>query len=269
MNTTLSIDKETVARNFSAAAQRYDAWANAQQHIACALAARIPAGPSPALIADIGCGTGFLSELLVLRYPGAQLLGIDIAPGMINHCRHRFANIPTARFATGDAEDATFLPSHIGLIASSCVAQWFADPASMWRLWSSHLAPGGVMAIVVLLRGSFEELTKTYWNALQRDFRGLHLQVRESLPGYLESAACRLRVRLCEEEKIRIFYENPSAALRSFQQIGAVLNGQPNHNLLKPGEVRRLLADYERHAASDGLVPVTYFVQYIVAEKAQ
>lgn len=71
MNTTLSIDKETVARNFSAAAQRYDAWANAQQHIACALAARIPAGPSPALIADIGCGTGFLSEL-VLRYPGAQ-----------------------------------------------------------------------------------------------------------------------------------------------------------------------------------------------------
>ena len=89
------------------------------------------------------------------------------------------------------------------------------------------------------------------------------------MPGYLESAACRLRVRLCEEEKIRIFYENPSAALRSFQQIGAVLNGQPNHNLLKPGEVRRLLADYERHAASDGLVPVTYFVQYIVAEKAQ
>lgn len=53
---------------------------------------------------------------------------------MINHCRHRFANIPTARFATGDAEDATFLPSHIETIASSCVAQWFADPASTWRL---------------------------------------------------------------------------------------------------------------------------------------
>lgn len=104
------------------------------------------------------------------------------------------------------------------------------------------------MAIAVLLRGSFEELTKTYWNALQRDLR-LHLQVRESAFGYLGVRRLQVARSLREEEKIRIFYENPSAALRSFQQIGAaVLNGQPNHNLLKPGEVRRLLADYERHA---------------------
>ena len=53
---------------------------------------------------DLGCGPGNSTELLALRFPQAQLIGIDNSPAMVAEARRR---LPQARFELADAADWT------------------------------------------------------------------------------------------------------------------------------------------------------------------
>jgi ubiquinone/menaquinone biosynthesis C-methylase UbiE len=71
--------------------------------------------PPPQRILDLGTGTGVVAHALAARYPDAEILGIDLSPGMIEQAR-RTLPAPLAgrvRFEVGDAsalasEDAAF-----------------------------------------------------------------------------------------------------------------------------------------------------------------
>jgi malonyl-CoA O-methyltransferase len=292
----LAVDKSALAQQFSGAAGSYDSWATAQAEIAEQLVHRIPsaldgvpeAEPSAhaPLIVELGCGTGLLTGHLLRRYRSARLAGIDLASGMVEHCRRHFAAEPRATFLVGDVEDAGTLAGlgqlkasrdeacddvtatpQASLIASSCVAQWFADAPATLRLWSRALAPGGRMAFACLLRGSFFELEEAYREATQTRFCGLPLPDASAVPEFFRAAG--LRVRLVEEARIVAHYATPRDALRSFREIGAVFEGQPGHQTLSAAALRRLLAHYDRRRTPLGLAPVTHCVQYIVAERAR
>jgi len=280
-----TVDKGALAEQFSAAAGHYEQWATAQAEIAARLVRHIPAHAAPALIVDLGCGTGLLSAHLLRCYPGASLIGIDLAEGMVEHCRRNFnteasaafgadsqtaAIAPTSQnvqFVCGDVEDRAMLVPDAGLIASSCVAQWFSDSPATLRMWSHVLAPGGMVAFACLLQGSFRELEEAYYDAVQCSFQGLSLPDAECLPRLF--AGCGLRVSACVEDSVSARYSSSRAALRSFQEIGADFHGQPGHSSLGPAALRRLLAAYDRFAGEQGMVPVTYRVQYVVAERGR
>jgi malonyl-CoA O-methyltransferase len=240
-------------------------WATAQAEIAAGLMPQIPAQFAPSLMVDLGCGTGLLSAKLLQRYPAASLVGIDLATGMVKHCRQHLGTNPQARFITGDVEDRGMLVPQANLIASSCVAQWFTDLPATLRMWAQALAPGGLMAFACLLQGSFCELESAYYQALQCSFRGLRLPTPETIP--LLFRASGLNPITCTEDCVIAHYESSRAALRSFQQIGAVFQGQPDHKSLGPAAVRRLVSFYDRHVNTEGLAPVTHRVQYVIAER--
>ena len=287
MNGIDTVDKNALAQQFSAAAERYDEWATAQAEIAARLMRHIPPELAPSLIVDLGCGTGLLSAHLLERYPAASLVGIDLAGGMVKHCCNSFqaetmgtaasgmkprvrkpsVRKPRARFLVGDVEDRAMLVPRAELVASSCVAQWFADLPATLGMWAQALAAGGTMAFACLLQGSFRELERAYYEALQRSFHGLSLPAPEALPRLFRD--CGLRPTVCVEDAVRARYVSSRAALRSFQQIGAVFQGQPGHLSLGPAALRRLLEIYDRHADAEGMVSVTYRVQYIVAERSR
>ena len=274
---TISVDKNALAQQFSAAAESYDVWAKAQAEIAARLMQHIPVELSPALIVDLGCGTGLLSAHLLERYQAASLVGIDLASGMVNHCCNSFhqettcvatpGTAPRARFVLGDVEDRASLVPQAELVASSCVAQWFADIPATVCMWAKALAPGGAMAFACLLEGSFRELEEAFHEGLGRSFRGLPLPGPEALPQLFR--ACGLRTAVCVEDEVQARYAGARMALRSFQQIGAVFQGQPDHLALGPSALRRLIESYDRRADAEGMVSVTYRVQYIVAERSQ
>jgi SAM-dependent methyltransferase len=47
----------------------------------------------PGVIADLGCGTGTVLELLRRKYRTCQFVGIDMSPEMIERCRKRFLGV--------------------------------------------------------------------------------------------------------------------------------------------------------------------------------
>ena len=98
---------------------------------------------SAAFVVDLGCGPGNSTEILAQRFPGAELLGLDTSPAMLEAAR---ARLPGVTFALGDASTFT-LPKPADLIYANAVLQWVPDHATLLPRLMSLLAPGGVLAV--------------------------------------------------------------------------------------------------------------------------
>jgi malonyl-CoA O-methyltransferase len=256
------IDKGAVARSFSEAAESYERFAAAQAQIAASLVRRLPAAPEPALVADLGCGTGLLTGLLLQRYPRAALVGIDLAEGMVAACRERWPEGGRARFALADAEAAEARVPGVELVASSCALQWFLDPARTLALWAGVLSRGGRMALATLGEGSFAELDAAHREALGAALPGLRFPDAPALAALVRTAG--LAPLLVEAEAITLWHADAREALRSFHETGAVL---PRDAPLSLSQMRRLIAAYERRRDARGLVPMTYRSIHVIAER--
>lgn len=94
-------------------------------------------------VVDLGCGPGNSTALLAERFPGAELLGLDSSPDMLEAAR---ARMPGTRFERADVARLT-LPKPADLIFANAVLQWVPDHAALLPRLVSLLAPGGVLAV--------------------------------------------------------------------------------------------------------------------------
>ena len=72
---------------------------------------------SPAVVLDLGCGTGYFQPELRSRYPGASCIGLDLAPGMVEYARAHAAG--GAHWLVGDAESLPLAADSVDLVFSS------------------------------------------------------------------------------------------------------------------------------------------------------
>jgi trans-aconitate 2-methyltransferase len=106
------------------------------------LLARVPLDECR-LAYDLGCGPGNSTELIVERFPGARVVGIDNSPAMLESARKR---LPGTGFELADVA-AWQPPQAPDLIYANATLQWVPDhPRLVPRLFSL-LAPGGVLAV--------------------------------------------------------------------------------------------------------------------------
>lgn len=94
-------------------------------------------------VVDLGCGPGNSTELLVHRFPGAQVVGTDNSEAMLVSARER---LPQARFEFSDI--SSWQPeTPPDLIYANAALQWVPDHATLIPRLFAALAPGGVLAI--------------------------------------------------------------------------------------------------------------------------
>lgn len=67
----------------------------------------------PGVIADLGCGSGTVMELLHRKSPQSTLIGVDCSPEMLERCRRRFRGVEIRK---GDVADRLFDAASIDTI---------------------------------------------------------------------------------------------------------------------------------------------------------
>lgn len=93
-------------------------------------------------IVDIGCGPGNSAELLIERYPAAEVIGLDNSAEMLAAARKR---LPDRAFV--EADIAAWLPDEpVDLLFANAVLQWVPDHLVVLVRLFRGLAPGGVLA---------------------------------------------------------------------------------------------------------------------------
>ena len=106
------------------------------------LLAQVPLEHARSVI-DLGCGPGNSTELLVERYPQAEVCGLDSSPEMLRQAR---ARLPQCTFTEADL--VTWTPARpADLLFGNAVFQWVPDHTSVLRRLVETLPAGGVLAV--------------------------------------------------------------------------------------------------------------------------
>jgi ubiquinone/menaquinone biosynthesis C-methylase UbiE len=99
--------------------------------------------PNPRRVLDVGCGTGALLRKVGDRFPGAELVGVDPAAGMVEAARKAWRGDGAVRFIRAAAEHLPFDGGEFDLVMSTVSFHHWQDQRAGLNEVGRMLAPEG------------------------------------------------------------------------------------------------------------------------------
>ncbi len=255
--------------NFNAAAGSYNICNGIQPDVARRLAEWMPVSlTDSANILEIGCGTGYLTELLWERYPRNPMWVTDLALAMVAAARHRVEARYGTRAATiWQAVDVrTFEPEvKFGLIASSLALHWIRPlPETLQRL-AGLLVPGGQLVCSLMTKGTLAEL-----HEMRRAVAPGKTAMVVALPDVKAVVSALheagLSVQALADRKTQTQMASAAELLRMLGAQGIAAGFYGSDSVLNRTELLRLMREYDRaYTTPGGGVCVTWHMLYLVA----
>jgi SAM-dependent methyltransferase len=144
---------------------------------------------------DVGCGTGALTEAVLVASP-TEVVGVDPSPAFVFHAAAHVAD-PRARFAVGDVRTLPVPDGRFDVAVSGLMLNFVAERNLALREMRRAVGPGGVVAAYVWDYPDGMPLMGHFWDAavdLDPATRPAHEAVRfgfcrpEALRSMLERA---------------------------------------------------------------------------------
>jgi SAM-dependent methyltransferase len=124
-----------MTRQFDRLAPEWDETRVSRARLAPMIAA-LDGVDSVARALDVGTGTGAVARLLAERWPGAEVIGIDVSPGMVEEARR----LGSERYEVGDAAALPYDDGAFDLVTLNNMIPFFDEIARI-------TAPGGYVAV--------------------------------------------------------------------------------------------------------------------------
>ena len=247
--------KQRVRRAFNRAAGTYDAAADVQRRVVQELLRQLVPTADPALIVDIGCGTGYALDPLRERHPGAQLLAVDLAERMLDALPEHPLRL------CADAEHLPLASASADLYWSSLAVQWCHLPAVLAET-RRILRPRGTLALATLASRTFHEL-RTAFEGLDAYAHTHRFLTRAEIERHARDAGFQ-DIEIHQTE-IRALYPDLSSLLRAVKAVGAnEVSGERRRGMLGRSAWTTARNRYEAFR-TDGLISATYDVVYLTA----
>jgi trans-aconitate 2-methyltransferase len=120
----------------------------------------------PKVVVDLGCGPGQLTASLAVRWPKAQILGLDSSPDMIRQA----AKLAGPRLSFQLQDLRSWQPATpVDVIISNATLQWVPEHRELMPMLTSALGPNGWLAFQV--PGNFNEPSHRLLRQLAADPR--------------------------------------------------------------------------------------------------
>ena len=250
------IDKNIISGNFTRCIPDYNAHAHVQKMMAETLDKLIFddfAFKSDGIL-EAGCGTGFLTEILLKRKI-QNITAVDIAD-----CYACMKELSSAyhieiNFIRNDIEE--FLKeTHEPYSAffSNAALQWMHDLPSLLTNISNHLNKNGMLAFSTFGPDNLlqvRNLTKV----------GLHYRSKGEIAELLSD---NYRIIHISEETQTIYFDTPFEVLKHFKETGT---NYVKEKMMSKSEIEKFVYDYEVTFSENDKFPLTYNPMYFVAEK--
>lgn len=251
------IDKLLIAQSFGQAAETYDAAAHFQQSVGRVALEKIPV-LQPKLIMDLGCGTGFFTDVLQKKYQDSVVLGVDLSEKMLGYAS--IAHSGVSSWAVADAESLPFKESSVDLIFSSLAIQWCANLPSLMNEIKRVLKPEGVFVFSTLLEGSLVELKRSW----QRVDDKQHVNDFFRQNDYFDAAINAGLVAEKMEQVTQVLqYKKLPELMRELKELGAHnINQDRSTSLTGRRRLSAVIYAYEDFRDVEGMLPVSYEVLY-------
>ena len=249
--------KQLIVDRFSKAQTTYDANALVQREIASRLSLLISgAGSSDCSwksMFEIGCGTGFLTHILLSRFAFETVHLNDISDVFVP----LFSDLGKRydyHFYAKDAENVV-LERKYDLIASSSVFQWFDHVPSFLEKIKKHLSSDGVFAFSIFGPENMREIKALTGNGL----------AYFSQTEWMEMLSTHFQVLQTEEDLIAIRLDSPKEVLNHLKQTG-VNAFKRQTTIWTPAKMRQFEESYRNLFSVGEQVKLTYHPLYFIVK---
>ncbi|MFC4077606.1 methyltransferase domain-containing protein [Salinithrix halophila] len=267
-------EKERIARQFNRLASEYDQVAVAQRRMAHRIMQILEDKEvEPKEILEIGCGTGYLTQLLTERYPEARFTVVDIADRMVAVARERTGRARDIQFVVEDVEEWSWRPDQFDLVVSNAVLHWFSQPAASLRGMGAALKPGGFFIGSTFGPDTFQELGEIHRDlerteSLLLPWEHATLVNPGEWEGFLRSAGMVASSQVCWH---RIDYPNSYHFLQAIRRMGVCYEVNSDHDVgIEPKLASEVMRRYDRaYRNRDGGIYATYQLIQVFGHKPE
>ena len=264
------INKELVSQHFGKNAGTYDTYAVVQKAMGHTLGELVKKQGTFESILEIGCGTGYFTQILATLFPQAQIVATDISPAMLETAKKKLCNYPNICYKVEDGENLQ-LKESFQLVVSNAVFQWFSDYRQAFIAINNRLMPGGCLAYATFGEDTFCELHRSF--AAARSVLGLE-QPSCHGPQFISLEELRAIGRELDffmdgfEERVQEYFPTVADFLTSVKKIGANNAASSERMTVNRKLLMSMMESYEKTYRKQQQIPATYHIIYGMHKKS-
>jgi len=256
-------EKHRIQKHFDAKAICYESSAVLQRNVCKELIQRLDLTRlKPAVVLDVGCGTGWGTQDLLQKYKKAKIISLDLSPEMLKQTKSKGGWFRKPKIICADAEDIPLEDESVDLIFSNLMLQW-CDYKKVFAEFKRILKPEGLLMFSTFGPDTLKELKQSWAkvddHAHVNDFTDMHDLGDELIHAGLAEPVMDMDV-------LTLTYKDVLSVMKDLKAIGAntILKNQKKSaeiGLVTPAKLKRVIEHYESYRQQD-VVPASYEVVY-------
>jgi len=242
-----------IAKTFGSASQSYDVSARLQRYSGKELMPWLP-NRSDLTVVDLGCGTGFFTDILAGKYQ--QVFGVDISTKMLNFAKNNRND--EIVWIEADAYKLPFANNTVDFIYSNLMVQWCENLESIINEVLRVLKPGGLFIFTTLLEGTLFEL-KSSWGQVDDEKHVIDFKTADEINKLLNSQKSKVIEQ--NNQDVILEYENVLHLAKELKGLGA--NHVPKASgkgLAGKDKWQKMMRSYQDFLEPNDIYPATYCV---------